>query len=106
MTASVTHHPSRITITSGMLRQFAELICGLSSLHTDSPFGRQSMYHDNIVHGVLRLAFIPASPNSKLCALSARFSKPVYIDDALLLESSGESEIDFAFRRDSTIVNS
>jgi len=81
-------------VTAEMIKRFMDLTGDLSSLHTDREFARRSLYRDKVVHGMLPLLFISAL---KFCCLkqyrcsffkiSARFLKPIFANDRLLLSS-------------------
>ncbi len=81
-------------LSQDMVDQFVDLTGDFSSLHRDELFATRSMYRTNVVHGMLPLLFISAlpvcSPDNATCffnKISARFLKPVYVNDQLLLQS-------------------
>lgn len=87
-------------ISEAMIRRFIDLTGDSSSLHTNKVFARRSMYRENVVHGILPIIFISALKpcyNKKyiysFCKISARFLKPTFVNDKLLINSK-ISEID------------
>ena len=77
-----------------MIRRFVDLTGDTSSLHTNKAFARRSMYRENVVHGILPLIFISALKPCynkeyicSFCKISARFLKPIFVNDRLLLSS-------------------
>lgn len=88
----------KMTISQAMVQTFAELSGDYSSLHMNPDFGRKSMYRQNVVHGMLPVLFISALkyPLSKgregvFSQINANFLKPVFVNDKLQLEVTGDS---------------
>lgn len=87
-------------ISEAMIRRFIDLTGDTSSLHTNKAFARRSMYRENVVHGILPIIFIsvlkPCYDKEYMCSfckISARFLKPTFVNDRLLINSK-ISEID------------
>jgi acyl dehydratase len=104
-----TKDPLRFRISRDMVHAFAELTGDHSSLHVDPEYGEECMFGQNIVHGMLPLGFLFfLNPNFSLHRLSARFAKPVFINDLLTLELTTSTpsaqdnllDAEFSFRED------
>ncbi len=81
-----------LKVSPEMVERFALLTGDCSSLHTNQAFGRRSMYRDNVVHGLIPVAFISLLDicfkhrgRCKFIKLSAQFIKPVFVNDELCL---------------------
>ncbi len=81
-----------MTVSPEMVDRFAFLTGDCSSLHTEQAFGRRSMYRGNVVHGMIPVTFIPlidmCFKHQNRCQfkkLSAKFIKPVFVNDELCL---------------------
>lgn len=81
-------------VLPGIIKLFGDLTGDRSSLHTDKAFGRRSMYRRNVVYGMFPVLFIPALKicyaNEYKCyfqKISAKFIKPVFANDRLILAS-------------------
>ena len=82
------------SISQTLVQRFAELTGDLNALHTQEGFGRRSNFRENIIHGMLPVAFIGALPcftgvegfGAVLKKISARFLKPAFSGDGLRLE--------------------
>ncbi len=81
-------------ISEAMIRRLIDLTGDTSSLHTNKTFARRSMYRENVVHGILPIIFISALKPCynkeymcSFCGISARFPKPTFVNDRLLLSS-------------------
>ncbi|TKJ17319.1 hypothetical protein CEE44_02165 [Candidatus Woesearchaeota archaeon B3_Woes] len=84
----------QFNITQKLVDKFVELTGDSSSLHTDKDFGDKSMYDNKVVHGMLPLIFIAELeklyPKEYSCIfkeISARFLKPIFLNDKLSLVS-------------------
>ncbi len=105
-----------LTVSREMVERFAELTGDHSSLHVDSSFGRRSAYRENVVHGMLPVAFAALTAARQagepvvLRDLSAQFRSPVFLNEALSLscrasddEEGGDSRLfEYAVRRSRT----
>jgi len=102
-------------VSHAMLAEFIELTGDRSSLHTDSNFARTSMYRGTVVHGMLPLTYLsclelPPHYRTVVKTISARFVKPVLVDDRLTLAATlvdirpGEktAEIEYTLRKSDT----
>lgn len=74
------------------LARFADWTGDRSSLHVDELFARRSPYRDNVVHGMLPVAFIARLPfitkGMWVKKLSGQFLHPVFVTDELELEAT------------------
>lgn len=81
-------------LTPDMVKGFTDLSGDYSSLHTDRAFGRRSIYRKNVIHGMLPVIFISGLKPchlkgfvSSFSKISARFLRPLFVDDRLLLNA-------------------
>lgn len=104
MSASLSYPVRQVldfSISQTLVRRFAELTGDLNALHTQEGFGRRSNFRENIIHGMLPVAFIGALPcftraegsRAVLKKISARFLKPAFAGDGLRLEADVVSEL-------------
>lgn len=88
-------------ISQSLVDRFAVLTGDVNPLHTNKGFGRRSNFRENIIHGMLPVAFIGALPCFKgsegflavLKKISARFLKPAFAGDGLCIEAVVVSEL-------------
>lgn len=81
-------------VSKAMVERFIDLTGDASSLHTNKAFARRSMYRENVVHGMLPIAFISSMKpyyteeyTFALYKISARFLKPIFVNDRLSINS-------------------
>lgn len=117
---TVTQPPEpALHVTPTVMDRFAELTGDRSSLHMDPAFAQRSMYRQRVAHGMLPVAcaamlFPPSGRVSRsITKIAARFLKPVYVGDWLMIEAravgtSGaepSTEVEYAIKnRDSGAV--
>lgn len=91
-------------VTESMVRRFAFLTGDTNPLHLHEDIAATSAYRDRIVHGFLPLCFLSAvqfphiSGTWRLRSLRAKFLKPIFLDDALILEVRMREQGEFSWR--------
>jgi len=103
-----------VCITEELVGMFARLSGDRSSLHVDEAFGRRSLFRRNVAHGMLPVLMLLVLPVARVpgwqCrvrSLGARFAKPCFAGDALLVscslsgmdEAALTVDLEFAIRR-------
>lgn len=95
----------RFKISRDTLEEFSHWTGDRSSLHVNDSFAHRSPYRDNVVHGMLPVAFIARLPFIEkgfwLRKLSGKFLKPVFVDDELEIEAkpTGDLEYEYVIRK-------
>jgi len=81
--------------------EFARLIGDYNPLHTDPVFGEQSLFHKNVVHGMLLASLFSTlvgmyCPGEKCLYLSQslHFKKPVFFNDNVMVRGTVQSKND------------
>src|SRR5208283_370550 len=77
-------------ITEGNIQRFAEVSTDYNPVHVDPEFAKQSLFGQQIAHGMLGASYISAvmgnklpGPNSLYLSQTLKFSAPVFIGDVL-----------------------
>lgn len=101
-------------IDSEMIDTFAQVSGDSNPLHIDSDYARRSGYKDQIAHGMLCSSLFSElvgvhlpGENCLLTDISVVFSKPVFIDDEVIVDGS-ITQLSPAFKSakiDATITN-
>ncbi len=82
-----------VTVTEEMMKLFLELSGDTNPLHNDEEFALSQGYQNKVVYGLLTTSFISKlagvllpGKNCLLQGIDVKYSKPVYVEDVLIVK--------------------